>query len=503
MRREILPRWRYPSRRVLEGSVFPSGRPPFGPFPKVTTVLNACLCPVALVHDLLHGSDNALISSPEAKKRGNLFHRFIAYLKIGIKEGRIELRGDISRQLYMIQHEFREFARGYGFTSSDIDHTWRNYIEPWVKRKIESGELEELRGNSMIFFEVYVANPYTEFPLPEQRGRRRYPLRGIIDEIDLNRRLIIERTIKGQMNDENPPLLKDMQVWLLWRALSTLSHEQLPPEWRNVDFRHFRLIVETPHNDFEVEKDREDFISRVHWAYAWINDVALYESPDVIREAWENAQCSPENPHPECGHKHKNCFYKRLIHPQCRPQLKQAISMWYRHLLWEQMWRGDLWHYRITMLPRDYLIDVGLLRVAHIINAQENELELELELRETQTFRGFYYCTVIPFGTLQCGIRAKARVSQIEDNHIKLEVDIPISGVSVSALILMSSESIVPMIQEPPVFLQRRIQRGLFKLQTKIGTNDERTARRRSSIQLLEALFGTRPLTSGCVEQRR
>ena len=59
--RHPLPRWRYPRNEVLRNQVFASGRPPFTPFPTVTNLVNANLCPVALYHDLIHGIENALV----------------------------------------------------------------------------------------------------------------------------------------------------------------------------------------------------------------------------------------------------------------------------------------------------------------------------------------------------------------------------------------------------------------------------------------------------------
>ena len=95
--RHPLPRWRYPRSDVLRNQVFASGRPPFALFPTVTNLINANLCPVALYHDLIHGIENALIRGDlrTVKRRGELFHNFIAYLKLSIKNGEFELRGDI------------------------------------------------------------------------------------------------------------------------------------------------------------------------------------------------------------------------------------------------------------------------------------------------------------------------------------------------------------------------------------------------------------------------
>lgn len=95
-REEALSRWSFPRDKVLRGEVFPSGNPRFAPFPTVTNLLNAIFCPVAILHDLLHGRDYALIGEvgkanyeiKEIKRRGELFHKFIAYLKLSLMKGK-------------------------------------------------------------------------------------------------------------------------------------------------------------------------------------------------------------------------------------------------------------------------------------------------------------------------------------------------------------------------------------------------------------------------------
>ena len=59
--RQVLPRWKFPQEKCLNNDVFPSGRPPFAPFPTITNIMNAVHCPVAIYHDLIHGNNGALI----------------------------------------------------------------------------------------------------------------------------------------------------------------------------------------------------------------------------------------------------------------------------------------------------------------------------------------------------------------------------------------------------------------------------------------------------------
>jgi len=491
-----LPRWRYPRNEVLiRSQVFASSRPPFAPFPTVTNLVNANLCPVALYHDLIHGIENALIRGDlrTVKRRGELFHNFVAYLKLSIKNGDFELRGDIPSQLSSIQNMFLRFSQSQGFQISESTDIWRLYIRPWIERKLENGELQSITSNSQIFFEISVANSHVPFPL--ESGVRNYPLRGRIDEMDLTQRRIIERTIRGGREDDSPPFLKDYQIWLVWKILCSLRPEHLPNEWRGIRFEEFELVVETPHHDFVIS-DNQNFINGTHSAYAWINDISISESPDVFSEVFENAQCAPENPHTECGHPFINCFPRRYPFPRCRPEIRQTFQPWYRLLLWEQMWRGHLWHYQLLMLDREELLSLGIIVETNVVSVENNQIELEVIEREANTLRGYEYCTIIPYGTVFCGLKLDARLVSARNNNIVLQLSGILPTISEEAILLLSPDIPAPIMKEPPIFLERQTQSALFRLKH-IGAQNEERARKRSLIQLLESIFGTRPLRRG------
>lgn len=489
--REPLIRWRYPDQSILSAQVFPSGRPPFAPFPTITNLLNANLCPVAIYHDLLHGIENAFIRQYPMARRGELFHNFIAHLKLSLRSRNFELTGsDIPTQQRMIYDLFLRFARNQGFLTNEAHDLWRLYVEPWTRRKLQNGELQDISPNDQIFFEFSVANHRVAFPL--NNGIRHYPLRGRIDEIDLTLRRIIERTIRGSSSEGEPPLLKDYQVWLLWRLLCSIERDQLPSSWDTIDFNNFNLIVETPHRDFTIPLENPDYIVHTHYAYAWINDISISESPGVFREVFENAECSPENPHFVCQHPFINCFPRIYPYPQSRPEIRQTFQPWYRLLLWEQKWRGHLWQYELLMLDRRELVARGLILEAHITPTTENQMEVEVIGREANSLRGYQYCTLIPYGTLFCGLRLNARLVRIEENRLIMESG-NIRDILSEEALLLPPETSPPIMREPPTFLDRQMQTALFRLQL-IGCESLERAEQRSLIQLLEAIFGIRPL---------
>ena len=222
----------------------------------------------------------------------------------------------------------------------------------------------------------------------------------------------------------------------------------------------------------------------------------------MSREVFENAQCAPENPNDNCGNPFINCFPKRYLYPQSRPEIRQAFQPWYRQLLWEQMWNGHLWFYQMLSLTRQELLDNGLILESRIIpqnlnTIRNNQIELELQNVNGNTLGGYEFCTIIPFGTLFCGIQLHAELRRTQNNRVLLQMNTPFSELSDEAILLLSPDIPTPIVgSEPPIFLDRNAQYNLFRLRH-IGTQNEQKAHSRSVIQLLEGVFGNRILRRG------
>lgn len=502
VKRQPLPRWGYPYKEALSGNLFPSGKPPFAPFPTVTNLLNANFCPVAIYHDLLHGIDDALIPQyGEEKQRGDLFHKFIAYIKLSLKNGKFKLTDyGAQAQLRMIQDQFLPFSQRHGYSLDASSEIWTRYIEPWVQRKLSKKELEGTSKEDQFIFELSVGNARTSFPL--EGGIRHYPLRGRIDETDLTRKRIVERTIKGSPSDTEPPLLKGYQVWLLWKILCSLKKEELPPQWNSVNFKDFDLLVETPFEDFSISHDNPDCVRDTHYAYAWINDISTSESPGVFREVYENSRqgCTPITPDPECKYskpESRICFPHLYPYPHSRPEIKQIFKPWYRLLLWEQIWEGHLFQYQLLMLNRSELKEQGLITEGKIVSFTGSKIELEITNEEIGSVRGYDRYTIIPFGTLFCGKKMNATLIGINGNRLIMDIEGERDTLSEDALLLPSQSDLAPpMMQEPPTYLKKQRQGALLRLQSS-GVEKPESAQRSSQIQMLEAIFGTRPLRRG------
>lgn len=491
-KREPLTRWRCPEREALLGNVFPSGKPPFAHFPTVTNLLNVNLCPVAVYHDLIHGIDDALIGRYPLERRGDLFHKFLAHLKLSLKNEKFKLSGyDTQAQSGMIKDLFLRFSQRRGFSMDAASDIWRLYIAPWVQRKLQQRELENISRGDQIFFEVSVSNAHVPFSLDS--GIKHYPLRGRIDEVDLTKKRIIERTIKGTSSDAEPPLLKGYQVWLLWEILSSLKYGQLPPPWSSIDFKEFELIVETPFNDFPISKENPNWVMNTHYGYAWINDISISESPGVFREVFENAACTPISPHTECEHKFLICFPCNYPYPQSRPGIKQTFKPWYRLLLWEQIWEGHLLQYQLLMLERNELKELGLISEGKIISFSDDKIELEISGKEVSSVRGYERYTIVPFGTLFCGKKINATLISVDGNRFIMEIEDEEVDLSKDAILLPPQSEPPPIMREPPIHLKKQMQNALLRLQNS-GVIKPGSAQSKSLIQLLEGVFGRRPL---------
>jgi len=395
----------------------------------------------------------------------------------------------------MIQDLFLHFSQRRQFSVDESSDIWRLYVSPWVSRELESGELQSISKDDQIFFELSVSNVRVPFPL--KSGERNYPLRGRIDEVDLTRKRIIERTIKGEPSDTSPPLLKDYQIWLLWKILCSLETSQLSQQWSSVSFRDFDLVVKTPYADFAVSHDNSDYINDTHCAYSWINDISISESPGVFREVFENAACTPIDPHPECGHKFLICFPHNYPYPQSRPEIKQTFKPWYRLLLWEQLWEGHLFQYQLLMLSRDELKDFGLISESKILSFADNKIELEVTDEKIRSIRGYDNYTIVPFGTLFCGKKINATLVGTSGNRLTMQIEGGENGLSDEALLLpLQSDAAPPIMREPPIYLKQQTQDALLRLQNS-GVVKPESARTKSQIQLLEGIFGMRRLRRG------
>jgi len=174
MSRAVLDKWKRPSRKTME-EMYPSGKPPFDPFPTVTELTNASLCPLAIYHYLHHAEDGAFTpwTAVERWRAGDTYHGFIEHLKESLIDGRMRFvaHEDPSSKISRMWYSFQNFAKYL----EKPDIFWKEYLHPWAKRKL--GELDAIGLNDRIYFETTASCNYVQFRT-DDGGVRTYPLTG-------------------------------------------------------------------------------------------------------------------------------------------------------------------------------------------------------------------------------------------------------------------------------------------------------------------------------------
>jgi hypothetical protein len=464
--------WRRPEREVLLENRYKYSRPPFDPFPTITNVINASKCPIAILHDILHGIDNATIL-PGEWGIGNLYHRFIAHLKLSAAKGDIPSLSDIRYRFEMFAKDEKDRAK---------TDCWRYYVEPWCR-----GRLSKLsEANQNVFFEISVANTYVPFKF---RGKNiTYPLRGIIDEIDLKNRKIIERTIKGRGADQSPPPLKDFQLWLLWKVLLSIDRRNYPEPWKDINFEDFQLTVETPYHDFVVKKNNLDFERQVHVAYAWIKDLAGGGKSEF--EAYQHRTCTYLHRDDECGAK-LACFGRHYKHPTCRGEVHKEFRKFYPSLFWQQMWDYHLFRYQLLMLRKEELKDLGYLSEGRFVSLKDGKVEIEIRPQQAAPIQERRISTgelenLLVIGSFFIGFELNAILEEMTEGRLIFGVGEKRLPLPERAMILPAESSV---LRTSPWFLSRRTQGELFWLE-RWGFEKDEKAQKHSVIQLLESIFG-------------
>ena len=486
MTRTILKRWKRPEPKLLD-EVFPYGKPPFDPFPTVTELTNAFLCPLAIYHYLHHGEDGALVprTAVEGWKAGDTFHGYIARLKTKIKEKKIILEKENQHNsLNIIWADFSDFAREL----EKPDTFWHEYLETWAKRKLP--ELCLINNNSSIYFEITVSNERTKFNT-EDGGGRTYPLSGRIDEIDIEGKKIIDRTIKS---DPSP---KDYQIWLLWKLLCSIERHKYPKEWANVNFNDFNLIVETPYDDIPIKKDNPEFERLTHEAYAWIHDLTF--DPRAVWDAYNERSCNYDNRNENCGLAWM-CYLKKQTYPLGRNEMRRRFKDIYRSLQWEKMWTSDLLHYKYVMRSENDLEKYGLLCKANIIQGTQKGNMFEVKIPATQV--GLFSAKesdevgrflIVPFGNLSIGLRLQAIISRRKGDIFSVKNVEQLSTPPSTSTIIANIDKDLIIFEEHPVYLITGNQRDMHRLEFR-GIKDQTRAERDSKIQLIECVFGSKPI---------
>ncbi len=481
-------RWRRPSDELLAGERQPCGRPPFDPFLTASLLWTTHLCPVAAIHDLLHGLSlkprlRGGRSGFQAQDWGERWHEYIARVRLRIASRRLRLPADPGHALEVVRHDFDDWVSPAHWPDADVQWFWDQLVAPYVRTRIETGALPGIVGHALLP-EVTVGNWQVQVPL-RVGHRKTYPIEARIDEIDLTEGIAIERTT---LPLNQAVLYKDVQLAAAALILRSLPAAAIPAEWEAVR-RVRRFILESPDGSVEVTPNNDHF-EAIHEAAAIIRD--LVASPLAERPVRDLQQCTPVNPHQVCPHPYIACFYKVPTFYQSRAAINREVRTLCRAELYELLWQRDLAKYRLYMQNQ----------------ADDRFPALPLEFQGTgrnrrgrfvvgRLHRGtppdYHKCALI-IGTPYIGARRFQVEFEPDEAAGVLRFYCDLEGLPLRNL---------PGVLWPPIseglllegsfdFLIQQLQRDLFA-HRRIGTSDVEKFQQDSPLQVIDAIFGANP----------
>jgi len=481
--------WRFPPKSVLRGEIFEADEPPFDPFPTVTLIVKTVFCPLAMVHELFHGLSCPIVDEETevvARNRrgiGTPFHLLTALIKYKVGEGELQatypaILADIEKEAKLHGLKLREIR--------DLEY----YIRPWVLNRLREGEIA---ANKNTYFEVQVAN---RVRFRSSQATISTYLLGKIDELDLQRNRIIERTARGEPTSSAPPLLKDYQIWLLWKIISSLNKNDIPIPWRR-DYSNIRLYVETPHTRYEVQRQNEIFENMTIWALSWIRDVSDPNTRSkTIAQIYREAipRCKEQRKYRMCGI--RLCYSKRRKHPKCRPIIRANFRWYYYSFFQDTLWKRDKFLYQLMLCSLDELKELGILYDCKIVDSKKGELRVTLNPSDLDKIRHLEHeerrCILL-IGSPKFGIQTSAGIVSVDDEGCTLWYEWKKMPSISYASILFPEASI---FRANPYFLNTLRQRRLFSLE-RWGKDKDEEAESDPTIKLLEAIFGEVKLETG------
>lgn len=458
--------WEKPYDNELDGQVFPWGKPHFHPFPTVGEVRAAAFCPRAAFHLLLNDRDPFIQPGTFVAEVGEGYHKCVRELKSMVSAGSRFTR-DVLRQVAV-----------------EIGEANAKYILEHLRKWEEQGHIYNVRKGDRFLFEVTVSSQI------RFKGGTCF-VRGRIDEIDLSNREIVERTVKPL--DLATAQLKDFQLWLLWKILCSVPPEQRPDELRRENFGKYKLFLETPEKRVRVipKSQYEDDLAE---ALKWIRWIVGKDSVWRTVIAASQQRCSPGNKKKGCELP-SVCFQRSLEHPRSRREMIRYLAGRWKAQVWEQMWRQDLREYKLILRDYTSLQRQGVVLKAEVVSLSKGEVKLRFASTAhvfSVSGEGKERLELI-FGTPQLGIRVPVTPQQASGNLLTVEMDkTPYEAPAPS--LMLSSPVAIGYVE--PIFLIRRTQRDTFTF-TRRGAKSDKDAQRKSTIQLVEAMFGPRRIKEG------
>jgi hypothetical protein len=486
------PVWRKPPGPYLLGERFPSGKPPFDPFPTVSLVMKG-YCSVAIYHDLVWGrSWDGKSDAGIGQAIGPLYHDFIATFRWRIALGLEGIDSSTDATLFQakLQRFFNSWVDRRNLPVAARNALWSS-VSKLFTRKLS--EVVALAGKK-IFEEVDIVNHRTEFNLPE--GTRRFPIRGRIDELNLSDGVLVERTLENDPLTNEPPPYKRFQAWLCAKAITTLPPMVRPNSLQGIWTRPLKVLLETPEKDIWIDPNTREFEPWVSQAFYWIR--ALYRNQgQAASYAYERASCSAEHPDESCSHCRIDCFVKKYSFPERRRELSRICATYARALLYDRMWDSDLWYYQQSYLPQEFHQDTGDRLEGAIESVDQQVVTVKLEAGGGSSLEPGTPLTAIPgaMGNFYLGKRLRMSIAdrRIVGSDTLLSVKLgkyqpPLAPGDRITLFVDRGDRMV-VLQEPLGHLKDLVRSRLARFR-RIGTDSLLQAEQSGLTQLLRAITG-------------
>ena len=486
---KYLERWVYPRENVSMERVYPSGRPPFDPFPVASCVAKG-YCSKAIHWHFFWGHNYITkfdFGGPVGE--GELFHQIVARFRRSIAEEEIILPQNL--QVKTIEAIAVNFLRSFA-ARKNIDEgsqtyqKMHEYFVSYVRRKMQ--DLPLLRRHRLQH-EVDVHNSRCKLRLGNEE--RRYPLRARLDEIDLTDIKVTDWTLENP-----PPPPKLFQTWLEVYALKNLEPRHYSEEWNEFwnKIDKLQVIIETPTGDYPVQ-DRDEYIKWMVNAYNWIK--RIYRAiPNWWNEMIEEAIRTPE----ECskmGCPHyflRDCYRPNRTYPPSRPLLNEELQRDARLLLYDQLWESDLLFYQICELPSEALAEIEKIFQGKIIDAGEDYLVTQIEKPKTKRFHKGNRIVVILEGNFHVGCHASCRIESVSEDAdhyiLKLALSPGARGLDIRAgYLTFYTNKETEFFEKKPGFLKEAERRKLLSYM-RLGTDDVEKYQASRVLRLTDAIYG-------------
>lgn len=484
--------WRPPSDRLLRDEVYPHGPAPFYPFP-AGRLLAKGYCPWALYLDVMWGRNllTNLESITEAQGEGAHYHNIVGRFRRKISSGEVAIPPYATTS--RIESEARKFLRGYRQDHSLNDVLYDKLLGhflTYVGNNLD--ELSHLSGEELII-EVDVVNPRCNFRF---EGRERtYPIRARLDEVNLTRRVIVERTIeRSKHNPLQPAPQKLAQAWLNGYALQMLPPEARPQAWASLwKGPPMQAILETPDASIPLDLRNPTYQESAMEAYYWIREI--YRSGAGIIETVNNERaCSPQNPNEDCPHwtyRDYGCGRRFPLYPRSRFESKRTFRQLARSLLYDQVWQEDLLFYQLSLLPKSELLQRQLMYEANIVSTTQDSVTVELDQAPGRNLGP--YLMVIPAGNFFMGPRLNCYVADVSNTRLTLRLRGGQQGkLTHEGTLLIYAGSEADLYEEKPGWLKQQERSNLLRC-LYIGTDDAQKAEERGLIEVMRGSFGEIP----------